>query len=95
MSQIEKLGDGRIKIDGEIYVSEKSKRVLTVPEFEERDKLKNGFYMNICRAFNAGKQAMNDQHTAAKNGDPNGSSAFVSSHEYFTTEFPSFTTNVP
>jgi len=57
--------------------------------------LESGFYMNICRAYNAGKQSMNNQHTAEKNGDPGGHSQFISSHSYFTTEFPEFTTNVP
>jgi predicted secreted protein len=50
--------------------------------------LENGFYMAICRAYNAGKQNM----TETVNG---GESYFNSSHDYFKIEYPEFTTNVP
>ena len=67
-----------------------------VKELEEENKrLKSTFYTDICRAYNAGKQNMNDMHTAAKKGDPDGNSIFISSHDYFITEFPNFKTNVP
>lgn len=46
------------------------------------------FYMDICRAYNAGKKNIQDMYTAVKNGDPDGNSVFVSSHEYFKSEFP-------
>lgn len=58
-------------------------------------ELKNSFYMDICRAYNAGKESMNKQHVAHQNGDEGGISLFVSSHEYFVSEFPTFKTNVP
>jgi hypothetical protein len=59
------------------------------------EDLERSFYMNICRAYNAGKRNMNNQHQAAKNGDPGGESEFVSSNDYFISEFPEFTVNVP
>ncbi len=62
---------------------------------KELEKLERSFYVDICRAYNAGKQSMNDQHTAHKNGDAGGHSAFQSSHDYFIGEFPEFKTNVP
>lgn len=41
-------------------------------QVERLKKIEAGFYMNICRAYNAGKQSMNNQHEAARNGDPGG-----------------------
>lgn len=73
-----------------------SKQIDELMEENKRLKeLEHTFYMDICRAYNAGKQSMNAQHEAAKNGDPGGHTQFKSSHEYFVTEFPEFTVNVP
>jgi hypothetical protein len=63
---------------------------------EENERLKDlekGFYMNICRAYNAGKQNMINVY--ASKGSPDEGKMFLSSHEYFITEFPEFKTNVP
>lgn len=52
---------------------------------EENDRLKameRGFYMSICRAYNAGKQNMSDCLESKDN--------FVSSHDYFVKEFPTY-----
>lgn len=56
--------------------------------------LESNFYMDICRAYNAGKQSMNNQHQDAREGKEF-NERFVSSHDYFINEFPEFTTNVP
>ena len=64
-------------------------------EINRLRKIESAFYMDICRAYNAGKQSMNNQHKAAANGDPGGHSVFKSSHDYFTEEFPNFKVNVP
>ena len=50
---------------------------------KELEALEAGFYMAICRAYNAGKQNVIDD------------AAFISSYEYFKSEFPGFTKNVP
>ena len=69
--------------------------------FEENTRLKErievlerAFYMDICRAYNAGKQ---NAFEMVAEGKRNGESleAFKSSHEYFIGEFPTFKTNVP
>ena len=52
-------------------------------ELEALEALEAGFYMAICRAYNAGKQNVIDD------------AAFISSYEYFKSEFPGFTKNVP
>lgn len=56
---------------------------------KEVGELKKSFYMDICRAYNAGKDNMTTCHSL-KSMD-----VFVSSHDYFLTEFPTFKTNVP
>lgn len=62
----------------------------------ELDEIKNSFYMDICRAYNAGKKCMNNQHEDARNkGAEAFSDRFVSSHDYFLSEFTEFKTNVP
>jgi len=67
-----------------------------VKELEEENKrLKSTFYTDICRAYNAGKENMFNVHKAVQNGDPDGNSIFISSHDYFISEFPNFKTNVP
>lgn len=52
----------------------------------EPTQIEKDFYMNICRAYNAGK----DNMVRTING-----ATFISSHTYFTGEFPEFKTNVP
>lgn len=64
------------------YVKGNTKHLVYV----ETDLAKT-FYIDICRAYNAGKQNQVDILT--------GDSSFVSSHDYFTKEFPAFKTNVP
>ena len=65
-------------------------------ELKELRELKSNFYMNICRAYNAGKQSMNNQHQDAREkGKEAFSERFVSSHDYFLNSFPTFKTNVP
>ena len=81
-------------------LQQENKTLKSIVERQDKDlgelkQLETGFYMAICRAYNAGKQSMNNQHAADKNGDNGGKSAFVSSHEYFLSEFPEFKTNVP
>jgi len=61
---------------------------------KELEEMKSNFYMNICRAYNAGKKCMNNQHKDVKDGKDFNNS-FVSSHNYFINEFPNFKTNVP
>lgn len=57
-------------------------------------ELEGSFYMNICRAYNAGKEnALAMVAEGKKMGET--SLEFKSSHDYFTTEFPEFKTNVP
>lgn len=60
---------------------------------DELEKMKASFYMDICRAYNAGKQNMINVHVSK--GSPDEGKMFLSSHDYFTTEFPEFKTNVP
>lgn len=58
---------------------------------EENERLKTferGFYLNICRAYNAGKQDGMDY--IKSNGEK-----FIPSDQYFKTEFPEFKINVP
>lgn len=52
------------------------------------DGLNNGdpFYMDICRAYNAGKQSLNKQHEDNRNGI-GFSTNFKSSDKYFKEEF--------
>jgi len=65
-------------------------------ENERLKELESNFYMAICRAYNAGKQCMSNQHEDARNkGKDAFNERFVSSHNYFIGEFPAFTTNVP
>jgi hypothetical protein len=65
-------------------------------ENEELKKLAASFYMDICRAYNAGKKCMNNQHQDAREkGKDSFNERFVSSHDYFVSEFPTFKTNVP
>ena len=59
-----------------------------MPLLEELNKMKQSFYMDICRAYNAGKANMKGM--VSKEDLP-----FVSSHDYFKGEFPEFETNVP
>lgn len=61
---------------------------------KQLEQLERSFYMDICRAYNAGKQCMSDQHEDARNGKEF-NTRFVSSHNYFVGEFPTFKTNVP
>ena len=60
-----------------------------MPLLEELNKMKQSFYMDICRAYNAGKQNFSDC-VKAGNQEP-----FIASHDYFISEFPKFNTNVP
>lgn len=62
-------------------------------EMEYLRKLESGFYMAICRAYNAGKQNQINQQIAI--GSPDEGKMFLSSHDYFITEFPGFKKNVP
>lgn len=69
---------------------------LLKEQVEKLKELERSFYMNICRAYNAGKQAMNNQHQDAREkGKEHFEDRFVSSHDYFINEFSNFTTNVP
>ena len=61
---------------------------------KQLEQLECSFYMDICRAYNAGKQCMSNQHEDARNGKEF-NTRFVSSHNYFVGEFPTFKTNVP
>jgi hypothetical protein len=56
-------------------------------------ELEGSFYMGICRAYNAGKQNMINVQLAK--GSEDEGKLFLSSHDYFITEFPEFKTNVP
>lgn len=59
---------------------------------KENERLKlieRSFYMDICRAYNAGKDNMKHCY------DKVDMAVFISSHDYFTAEFPAFKTNVP
>jgi len=59
-------------------------------------ELESNFYMAICRAYNAGKQCLSNQHEDARNkGKEAFNDRFISSHDYFVEEFPEFKTNVP
>lgn len=61
---------------------------------QQRNKeLENNFYMDICRAFNAGKQ--NQINISLAKGTSDENKMFISSHDYFLSEFPDFKTNVP
>ncbi len=61
---------------------------------EENNSLKNSFYMDICRAYNGGKEnALSMVAESKKTGEQ--VDTFKSSHEYFINEFPDFKTNVP
>ncbi len=61
---------------------------------KELEAFKNTFYLNVCRAYNAGKQ--NALEMVAENKEMGESlQSFKSSHDYFKTEFPEFKTNVP
>ena len=53
---------------------------------KELSEIKNGFYMNICRAYNGGKENAFTMFSGT---------GFKSSHDYFLSEFPEFKTNVP
>lgn len=72
----------------QITVREKSEK-----ENEKLRSLESNFYMDICRAYNAGKENMAAQRLAK--GTQDDGKAFISSHDYFTNEFPEFKTNVP
>lgn len=61
---------------------------------EALQNMESSFYMDICRAYNAGKQNMS-QCVQAYADNNNDNSAFKSSHDYFKSEFPEFTKNVP
>ena len=83
----------------EIFLSkEEAKALDEIEALKERvkqlEQLERSFYMDICRAYNAGKQCMSDQHEDARNGKEF-NTRFVSSHNYFVGEFPTFKTNVP
>jgi len=77
------------------FYTEKS--IASLPDImrenEELKKLAASFYMDICRAYNAGKEnIMMCIQEYADNGER---TAFKSSHDYFVSEFPAFKTNVP
>ena len=83
----------------EIFLSkEEAKALDEIEALKERvkqlEQLECSFYMDICRAYNAGKQCMSNQHEDARNGKEF-NTRFVSSHNYFVGEFPTFKTNVP
>ena len=63
-------------------------------ENERLKELERKFYLDICRAFNAGKR---NAFAMVAEGKRQGeaSEVFISSDEYFKGEFPEFTTNVP
>lgn len=63
------------------------KRDELVAENERLKQFEKAFYMNICRAYNAGKDNIINN---LKNEQD-----FISSHAYFVNEFPDFKTNVP
>ena len=57
-------------------------------------ELERSFYMDICRAYNAGKEnALAMVAEGLQMGER--SDTFISSHDYFIGEFPTFKTNVP
>jgi hypothetical protein len=64
-----------------------------VRENKRLKELEQSFYMAICRAYNAGKQ--NQINIVLAKGSPDEDKMFLSSHDYFKTEHPEFTTNVP
>lgn len=78
----------------ERYSQLKEQLSALVVENEKLKELESIFYMAICRAYNSGKQCMNNQHEDARNGKEF-NTRFVSSHDYFIGEFHEFTTNVP
>lgn len=57
------------------------------------EELERNFYMDICRAYNAGKENMSKCIQCYADND-NDNEAFKSSHDYFVGEFPTFKTNV-
>lgn len=59
-------------------------------DYSRLKRLESEFYLNICRAYNAGKDNMLKCVHAA---DPD--VLFISSDDYFKTTFPEFKTNVP
>lgn len=69
-------------------------RRFYVPLIKELEAMKRRFYMDICRAYNAGKLNAIEMVAEGKN---NGGApvSFQSSHQYFIGEFPEFKTNVP
>jgi hypothetical protein len=75
-----------------------AKAIASLPDImrenEELKKLAASFYMDICRAYNAGKEnAFAMVAEMRKMGEASGE--FKSSHDYFVSEFPTFKTNVP
>lgn len=66
---------------------------LLKEQVEKLQELERSFYMNICRAYNAGKENMSKCIQCYADND-NDNEAFKSSHDYFVGEFPTFKTNV-
>ena len=98
-SEIEEIFLSEHPTQPEQTIKEQSK---TIEELKEENKLlrealneiKSTFYMNICRAYNAGKgNALEMVSEGKKMGES--LISFQSSHDYFIGEFPEFKTNVP
>lgn len=95
------LGRALVWVNAEnIEAEANAQAIASLPDImrenEELKKLAVSFYMDICRAYNAGKQCMNNQHQDAREkGKDSFNERFVSSHDYFVSEFPTFKTNVP
>jgi len=78
------------------YSTLKADNLKLLSDVKALKELESNFYMAICRAYNAGKQCMSNQHEDARNkGKEAFSNRFISSHDYFVGEFPEFKTNVP